>query len=98
MSFICVCQFCGAELEAEKSMIGDIVKCPRCHERIVIKEQGDNTPDIREQIVTMFAMPPVTWPWAFSLVFKITVAALVIDGLLFGFIYGFLFLARVALH
>ena len=94
MSFITRCPFCKSEMECPDKLLGQVGVCVSCGREIDLDDDRPAAPgeDPNAQAVrTMRAaalaampseMPRVTWSWAFEAVFKLTVAIVVIDGLL----------------
>lgn len=88
------CPFCKVELEAPDEMRGQVAQCASCGREIdlepadaplpVVADDGGRTVRaIRAATLAVRSdtMPPITWGWAFDFVIKLTVAALVIDGI-----------------
>ena len=95
MTFDQECPFCGKTVSVPAEMTGQTAQCPNCNQEIYLEEPSPKSPaaderradEIRTARAAMIAampttMPKVTMAWAFDFVLKITVAAVVIDGLL----------------
>ena len=107
MSFIVRCPFCKTEMECPDDMLGQVGQCISCGREIDLEPVGgspvpapDDDPAARE-VRTMRAaaiaampseMPRVTWAWAFSFVWKISVAVAAIDGAVWFAIWLVLYL------
>lgn len=96
MSFTTVCPFCKAAMECPDDMLGQVGVCVSCGREIDLDDDRPVQQNVREdqaarEVRNMRAaaiaampseMPRVTWGWAFDAVLKLTVAIIVIDGLL----------------
>lgn len=107
MSFIIRCPFCKTEMECPDDMLGQVGQCVSCGQEIDLEPVDslpapvrDDDPAARE-VRTMRAaaiaampseMPRVTWAWAFSFVWKISVAVAAIDGVVWFAIWLVLYL------
>ena len=93
MSFTVRCPFCKSEMECPDDMLGQVGECPSCGREI---DLDDDRPPVQPSaphssaVSAMRAaaiaaapptMPPVTFAWAFDFVLKITIAAVLIDGI-----------------
>lgn len=106
MSFIVRCPFCKSEMEAPDDMLGQVAQCTVCNREIDLEPvdavpaapvEDPNAQQIRTARAAAIAsipttMPRVTWSWAFSFVWKISVAAAAIDGAVWFAIWLILYL------
>lgn len=109
MSFTVRCPFCKTEMECPDDALGQVGQCVSCGREIDLEPvdgspvyQGESAAASPSPLSVARAaaiasapsvMPRVTWGWAFDAVFKLTVAILVIDGLLgaaLGLLHGVL--------
>lgn len=102
MSFTVRCPFCKSEMDCPDDLLGQVGQCPSCGKEI---DLDDDRPPARVQVdsgarsasmmraaaiaAAPTTMPRITWSWAFDAVLKLTVAVLVIDGLI-GLAFGIL--------
>lgn len=107
MLFTVRCPFCKAEMDCPDDVLGQVGQCVSCGHEIDLEPVGgsleptsDDDPAARE-VRTMRAaalasipseMPRVTWSWAFSFVWKISIAVAAIDGIIWFVIWLVLFL------
>lgn len=110
MSFTMDCPLCGKALEVDDDMADQTATCPECGSEIVLDpddaarhEREDRAQTASREVQTMRAagiafssstMPPITWGWAFDTVAKLTVAVLVIDGLIWILLYMLAYFLR----
>lgn len=100
MSFTLECPFCSKQISVPDEMAGQTAPCPSCGQEVYLDDQAAavdhdeqrRSSEIRAARAAMIAampseMPRVTMSWAFDFVLKITLAALVVDGIL-GLIIG----------
>ena len=106
MSFIVRCPFCKTEMECPDDVFGQVGQCVSCGREIDL-EPVDGSPVCaseaectsssplavaRAAAVVSSTMPRVTWSWAFSFVWKISVAVAAIDGAVWFAIWLVLYL------
>ena len=110
MSFEMRCPLCNKMLSVEDSMAGQTAACPECGGEVYLDpedaarhEREDRAQTASREVQTMRAagiafssstMPPITWGWAFDTVAKLTVAVLVIDGLIWILLYMLAYFLR----
>ena len=108
MSFIVRCPFCKAEMECPDDMLGQVGQCVSCGREIDLEpvdgssscsSEAESTASTPLAVMRAAAlasitseMPRVTWAWAFSFVWKISVAAAAIDGVVWFVIWLVLYL------
>jgi len=112
MSFTMECPFCRARIEAEDEMNGKTAPCPQCGEEVFLDAADAQKQALarlesqprrisfseaaRAKDSAPAEMPGVTMFWAFDFVLKITLAALVVDGILGLIIVAVVFMFKAA--
>lgn len=109
MSFTVRCPFCKTEMECPDEALGQVGICPSCNREIDLDDDRTVPPsdpgdpaarEIRNIRAAAIAaapsvMPRVTWAWAFDFIFKLSVAAAVIDGIVAAGIWILFSLGRM---
>ena len=101
MSFVVRCPFCKAEMECPDDMLGQVGQCISCGKEIDLEDDRPVVPTDDPNTQAMQAiravsiastMPRVTWSWAFSFVWKVSIAVAAIDGAVWFVIWLVLYL------
>lgn len=108
MSFIVRCPFCKEEMECPDNTLGQVAQCISCGREIDLEPVGGSPAAADDQTARavraaaiagrMDTMPRVTWEWAFEAVWKISIAAAVIDGFIYLIIWLIMALVGQSSH